>query len=246
MMRPKRYVPNDVPCSTDGHRQMNDRAPGDLLKGAGLILSRIILAAVLLQSTPLLIEAAAAQSVAGDTSTVAERSAFSAGLYAGELFKSGLPNLLWEPQDIEFSPSYLVAANFDYVFHHFDGLPLYFEGELDVAKRYAGANQFEVDVAPFVRWTSFPWNKTLYTNVRAGALGLSYVTGISDWERQNSGNDKGSRLLQFLVTEITFASSENSHSEFFIRIHHRSGVYGLFDGVSGGSNYLAVGFRFFR
>jgi hypothetical protein len=189
---------------------------------------------------------AAAQSASNDAPPVAERSPLSVGLYAGELFKTGLPNFFYQPEDIKFSPSYLVAANINYRFHTFDTFPLQLEGEVDVAKRFNGANEWEVDVLPVVRWTSFPWNRFLYTNARVGALGFSYVTGISDWERQNSGNDKGSRLLQFLVMELTFAPSKTSSSEAFIRIHHRSGDYGLFNGAAGGSNYLAVGFRIFR
>ena len=189
---------------------------------------------------------AAAQSASNDAPPVAERSPLSVGLYAGELFKTGLPNFFYQPEDVKLSPSYLVAANIDYRFHIFDTLPLQLEGEFDVAKRFNGANEWEVDVLPMVRWTSFPWNRFLYTNARVGALGFSYATGISDWERQNSGDDKGSRLLQFLVMELTFAPSKTSSSEAFIRIHHRSGDYGLFNGAAGGSNYLAVGFRIFR
>jgi hypothetical protein len=189
---------------------------------------------------------AAAQGASNDTPPVAERSPLSFGMYAGELFKTGLPNFFYQPQDIKFSPSYLIAANIDYRFHTFDTLPVQLEGEVDVAKRFHGANEFDIAVVPVVRWTSFPWNRLLYTNARVGALGFSYVTGISAWERQNSGNEKGSRLMQFLVMELTFAPSKTSSGEAFIRIHHRSGDYGLFNGTSGGSNYLAVGFRIFR
>jgi hypothetical protein len=87
--------------------------------------------------------------------------------------------------------------------------------------------------------------KRFYTNVRLG-LGLSYVTGISSWELQSSDNKTGSRLLIFVVPEVTLASSEHSRGEAFIRVHHRSGAYGLVNGVYGGSNYLCVGFRIFR
>jgi hypothetical protein len=188
---------------------------------------------------------AAAQDAA-PASPGSVRGPLSVGMYFGELFETGLPNFFYQPQDVKFSPSYLVAVNIDYRFHTFDTFPLQLEGEVDVAKRFHGANEWEIDVVPFVRWTSFPWNRLLYTNARVGALGFSYANGISDWERQNSGNDKGSRLMQFLVMELTFAPSKTSSSEAFIRIHHRSGDYGLFNGAAGGSNYLAVGFRIFR
>jgi hypothetical protein len=190
------------------------------------------------------VDAARAQSAAFDA-PMADRGPLSVGMYFGDLFKSGLPNVLYEPQRMEFSPSYLIALNVDYRIYRFERLPLQFEGEFNLGKRFEGANQFDISVTPMARWMSFPWNRLLYTNLRAGALGFSYATGISDWERQNSGDNKGSRLLQFLVVELTFASSEHSRGEAFVRVHHRSGDYGLFDGSSGGSNYLAVGYRIF-
>jgi len=76
-------------------------------------------------------------------------------------------------------------------------------------------------------------------------MGSSYATGVSSWERQNSGNDKGSNFLQFGSLELTFAADEHSPGEFFVRVHHRSGVYGLINGVTGGSSYLSVGYRVF-
>lgn len=188
---------------------------------------------------------AAAQSVAGGYSTVDDRGPLSIGLYAGELYKSGYLSVLFKPEDLQFSSSYLVAANIDYRLYKFPGIPLQFEGEFDVAKRFHGADEIDIVLAPFIRWTSFPWNKFLYTNARLAALGLSYATGVSAWELQNSGNNHGSNLQQFGALEMTVAAHENSRSEVFVRLHHRSGIYGLINGVSGGSNYLSLGFRVF-
>jgi len=190
-------------------------------------------------------QTATAQSVAIDTQPINERSPLSVGLYAGELYKSQYTSILYRPQDIELSPSYLVAANVNYRIYKSANIPIQFEGEFDIAKRFHGANEFDIVLAPFVRWTSFPWNRLLYTNARLGATGLSYATGVSAWERQNGGNNHGSNFLQFGALEVSFAASENARSEFFVRVHHRSGIFGLINGVSGGSNYLSWGFRVF-
>jgi hypothetical protein len=190
-------------------------------------------------------QAAAPQSVGTDTAPVAERSPLSVGLYAGELYKSQYISILYRPKDIQLSPSYLVAANIDYRIYKSATIPIQFEGEFDIAKRFHGADELDIVVAPFVRWTSFPWNRFLYTNARLGAAGLSYTTGVSAWERQNSGNNHGSNFLQFGSMEVSLAASENARSEVFVRVHHRSGVFGLINGVSGGSNYLSCGFRVF-
>ncbi|MGO9935087.1 MAG: hypothetical protein ACLPV8_25190 [Steroidobacteraceae bacterium] len=174
-----------------------------------------------------------------------ERGPFSTAIFVGELFKTGLPNFVVTPWNTDLSPSYLVAVDFDYRVYKFPTIPLQFEAEFDVGKRFRGANQWDIATAPVARWMYFPWNKWLYTNFRLGMFGFSYATGISAWEQENSGNNKGARLLQFLVGEVTFAAGENSRSEAFIGVHHRSGDYGLFDGVSGASNYLGCGFRVF-
>jgi len=187
---------------------------------------------------------AAAQSAPIDTPD-SQRGPFSTAIFVGELFKTGLPNFVVAPWTLDLSPSYLVTANFDYRVYKFPAIPLQFEAEFDVGKRFNGANQWDFASAPVARWMYFPWNKWVYTNFRLGMFGFSYATGISAWERENSGNNKGARFLQFLVGEFTFAAGENSRSEAFIGVHHRSGDYGLFDGVSGASNYLGCGFRVF-
>jgi hypothetical protein len=67
--------------------------------------------------------------------------------------------------------------------------------EFDVARHFGDARQYEAVIAPFLRWTAFPWNRHLYTNVRASALGVSYASGVSAFERQNSGQGRGSNRV---------------------------------------------------
>ena len=174
------------------------------------------------------------------------RAPFSAGLYTGELYRRTYLSALYAPGAIELTSSYIVAANFNYRLYRSPDLPLQFEVEFDAARHFGDANQYEAVLAPFIRWTAFPWNRHVYTNFRVSALGLSYATGVSAWERQNSGQARGSNFLQFGAFELTFASQGRSPVEFFVRLHHRSGVYGLINGVDGGSSYLAIGVRVFR
>ena len=164
---------------------------------------RLRLTLLLIFSSVQFAQTASAQSVATDTpQPVAERGPLSVGFYAGELYKSEYISILYRPQDIQLSPSYLVAANVDYRIYKSADIPIQFEGEFDIAKRFHGADEFDVVLAPFVRWTWFPWNRFLYTNVRVGALGLSYTSGVSTWERQNSGNNRGSKFLQIGAMEV--------------------------------------------
>lgn len=233
----KYFHPHSAAASSHAIQSVIDRARA---------ARRLRLTLLLIFSSVQFAQTASAQSVATDTpQPVAERGPLSVGFYAGELYKSEYISILYRPQDIQLSPSYLVAANVDYRIYKSADIPIQFEGEFDIAKRFHGADEFDVVLAPFVRWTWFPWNRFLYTNVRVGALGLSYTSGVSTWERQNSGNNRGSNFLQFGAMEVSFAAHENARSEVFVRVHHRSGIFGLINGVNGGSNYLSFGFRIF-
>src|SRR5450759_3222178 len=56
--------------------------------------------------------------------------------------------------------------------------------------------------------------------------------------------DPTSHLLHYFSPEITFALPEFKQHELLIRYHHRSGVFGTFNGVWGGSNVIALGYRY--
>lgn len=180
-----------------------------------------------------------------DTRPVSSRPDFSVGFYVGQLYKNEFTRIFHAPTEIGLQPSYLAALNFDYRFFTLAHLPLQFEGEFNIAKRFGQQDQFDFSAAPFVRWTWFPWNSLVYTNARLGIVGLSYATSISPYERLNAGNMIGSNVLHFLVPEVTFSLSAAANWEVFVRVHHRSGVFGLFNGVRGGSNYLSAGYRMF-
>lgn len=114
-----------------------------------------------------------------------------------------------------------------------------------IAKRFGKDHQWDVAIQPVIRWMKFPWNHWLYTNLRVAPLGLSYVNSISEWEAKSAAkvDHKGSRLLNFFTVEWTFKSAATAKNEVFLRYHHRSGIFGLFNGVHGGSNYTTVGYR---
>jgi hypothetical protein len=169
------------------------------------------------------------------------------GAYFGALTPQALVTTVFEPWRVHTIPSYLIDAHAIYTFYRFDNLPIEFELEGGIAKRFGnneGGDQVEFDLIPMTRWKYFPWNDYLYTNFRLGLIGASYVTGVSDFERQFDSSGHSARFLNFLVPEFTFAPSAASAFEVFVRVHHRSGIYGLIDHVYGASNYVAGGIRF--
>lgn len=95
--------------------------------------------------------------------------------------------------------------------------------------------------AIYLRYDGFPWNDVIYTTIAANT-GVSYITETSEYERGRS-DGQTSQLLHYLTPEITFADPENKNVEWLVQLHHRSGVFGLFDGVTGGSTFVTTGIR---
>jgi hypothetical protein len=170
------------------------------------------------------------------------------GAYVGTLSDQSLINITvlrpWAPN---FASGILVDAHAVYTAYRFQTIPIELEIEGGIAKRFGSleaGQQWEFDLIPMARWTYFPWNDYIYTNFRLGLIGASYVTGISDFERQFDSSGHSSRFLNLLVPELTVSPYKEAPFEVFVRVHHRSGVYGLINGVHGASNYISTGIRF--
>lgn len=74
-------------------------------------------------------------------------------------------------------------------------------------------------------------------------VGTSYVTKVSRFERDFDARGNGSRFLNLILYEWTFAPRENAPFEAFVRVHHRSGA-GVINRTRGASNYVGAGVRF--
>jgi uncharacterized protein (TIGR00369 family) len=100
----------------------------------------------------------------------------------------------------------------------------------------------EVAVAPVLRWSGFPWNHVLQTDLRLGPLGLSYTPYVSPLERGSDG--RGSQFLNFLMIETAFSQPGNKHDELFLRLHHRCTIYDLLnDYGANGEDFFGIGYR---
>ncbi len=77
----------------------------------------------------------------------------------------------------------------------------------------------------------------------AAGDGLSYASTTPRIETDNS--ETTARLLNLLLTEFALGMKKQK-TDIFLRIHHRSGIFGLVSGVEkGGSNFLALGVRYY-
>jgi hypothetical protein len=117
-----------------------------------------------------------------------------------------------------------------------------FEVEGQVVKHIEGDHYWEFNALVIARWIRFPWNNTLRTTFAVGE-GLSYATETSEYEVKYHGEDT-SKFLNYLMFEIDFTLPDEPRWSLVARLHHRSGVFGLFNGVHGATNAFALGIRY--
>ncbi len=106
-----------------------------------------------------------------------------------------------------------------------------------------GQNQHDIyEFAPYLswRWTEFPWDRYVTTSLAIGE-GVSYTSAIPSLEKRSNTDTK--RLLNFLMLEATFASPVTPRLQLAVRLHHRSGAYGLYHAGNTGSNVIGLGLR---
>jgi len=115
-----------------------------------------------------------------------------------------------------------------------------FEGELQVIKHFGDQDHWEFTGSVNARWVVFPWNRYVETTLAFGE-GLSWATEIPALEKADPTNSANRQLLNYILIEVTFAIPESPWS-LVTRIHHRSGVFGLFG--HSGSNVLEAGLRY--
>jgi len=116
-----------------------------------------------------------------------------------------------------------------------------FELEAQVAKHFDEQDHWEFNGLLVARWLAFPWDRYLDTSLAVGN-GISYATETPEIEAKN--HDETAKLLDYLMFELAFDVPRSDHWTVFTRLHHRSGAYGLFDGVHGASNAWAFGVRY--
>jgi hypothetical protein len=142
--------------------------------------------------------------------------------------------------DREYVDSYIAALA---VGQNLTGYKHYLrlEGEGQIVKHWGVQDHFEFNALLVFRWLPFPWDRYLDTSFAIGE-GLSYAT--DDPEIEVEKHDRTSRLLNYLMLELAVVVPQQPQWTLFARVHHRSGVFGLFDGMTGGSNVVGAGLRY--
>jgi hypothetical protein len=120
---------------------------------------------------------------------------------------------------------------------------LAWEAEGSLVKYLENASALSLSGAIVLRWLRTPWSSKAGKARSSFAFGngLSYATEVPELE---SRLEKTSHVLYHLFLEITFTPNHEYAWEALFRIQHRSGAFGLFNGVVGGSDFLCLGIRY--
>lgn len=136
--------------------------------------------------------------------------------------------------------SYLYTASVgEQIYHPYESL--YIDVEVQ-AGFHTGIQDHNEFVGVIIgRWEHFPWDHELDTSFSIGE-GLSWASKLPVHETQN--NDKSAQLLNYVLFEFAASPWEEKKWVGFFRVHHRSGVFGTFNGVYGASNLVGFGLRY--
>lgn len=161
-------------------------------------------------------------------------------LYRGKYSDNKLAHTLLS-KPISYWDSYLnvIALGRGFEFES----PLHqWELEAQLGKHQRGQDHWEFNLVAIYRINRFPWHRYLRTTAALGE-GLSYADEVPPLEAASTTNVGATRLLNYILFETTFAPPQVEDWSLVVRVHHRSGVFGLFNDVEGGSNIIAAGIK---
>jgi hypothetical protein len=172
--------------------------------------------------------------------------------YYGKMTETTLPKVLLFKNFKTNSKTNLYSIEGGKTLTHSNIIRRFFEpfvSDLDFALNFTFqddpvGNIFQVN--PFFRfvWKHFPWDKYIVTTIALGE-GISYSSKIPARElRDKTKAANARRFLNYLMFEVTFALPQYPRLEVIYRIHHRSGVFGLYTRGIVGSTAIGIAVRY--
>ena len=163
---------------------------------------------------------------------------WSLTFFHGAVSGDSIANVLMLSGNFKYSNSYLAIAAARKIKKHAN-LDWEVEGQF---VHHTGTLQKHLEFNGLIlaRWNTFPWDNILDTSFAIGE-GLSLATQVPEIEKRH--HDEASALLNYLLFELTFPLQFLTATDFVVRIHHRSGVFRLFNGVTGASNAIGFGIK---
>lgn len=160
--------------------------------------------------------------------------------YTGQYSNTALNEIIRLNTDFESSNIYVLSLGKELgVFKDRIGYELEGQAAWHSGKQDNG----ELNCAFTLRWLPFIWDKYLDTSFAFGN-GISYATSDPELEIREGDENKTSQWLYYILVELAFALPQQPQWDLFVRIHHRSSVFGLIDNISTGSNFVGLGLRY--
>jgi hypothetical protein len=161
-------------------------------------------------------------------------------IYAGQYSDTALNEIVRLNTDFEHSHVYVLSLGKELgVYKEVIG----YEIEGQAAWHSGMQHHEELNCAFTLRWLPFFWDKYIDTSFAFGN-GLSYATSDPELEIREGDEKKTNRLLYYILVEMAFSLPRQPQWDLFIRIHHRSSVFGLIDNITTGSNFVGLGMRY--
>jgi hypothetical protein len=164
---------------------------------------------------------------------------FALSVYSGRMTDGDFGDAISGKSD--FIDAYVVVGALSWTFARYFEDALSFELEGQIGKWWGDQDNVEFNLPVAIRWSKFPWNHYVSTSLAYG-LGPSYATEKPDAEIDL--HDTTKKFLVYWFGEIAFGPPQSKWAGI-LRIHHRSGAFGLIaDHGEGGSNTLAAGLKY--
>ncbi|MBW6397631.1 hypothetical protein KPL78_07240 [Roseomonas sp. HJA6] len=176
---------------------------------------------------------------------IADSRPWSATLFVGSSVADGkLRDLMVAPWSGSWGDDTLLSGAVQYRLGRFWR---FFTVDLEAgsAYRFGDTEGGEFWGAVYLRYDGFPWSNYVYTTLGL-SMGPDFVTRLPQVERGTDAypEQNQSAWLNFFSPEITFALPDYPQYEVAFRYMHRSGMFGLYNGVWEGANSFVVGFRY--
>ncbi len=143
-------------------------------------------------------------------------------------------------KDLALTPDGILSLGYSHELLNIKNL-VALEAEAQITKHLERWNVFSFAGSFVIRWLQTPWSR-FYGGSFGFGNGLSYATEPPDLETKHIS--KSNRLLYHLSIEFTFNFTQDQKWLALLRLHHRSGIFGLIDGVIGGSDYFSLGIKY--
>ncbi|MBP2509714.1 hypothetical protein ACTJJ8_17585 [Agrobacterium radiobacter] len=144
---------------------------------------------------------------------------------------------------VEYERNAILGGGYQFYPYHIGNVKL--GGEIGVAARFGKGFTGEVWVGPVARYEQIRLGERLFITPSFTA-GLSLATDAQRGrEREQEIKDDGNaNVLFYLGPEINVSFSEDSSTEFFWRLHHRSGGGKTLGNMKGATNANVFGVRY--